>query len=541
MKHKMKLAAAVVAGLGAMSAQAGVITATAVKTYAVEVFGAATTAVTLPIVSYQIAQPITGTATNPNTFFVDVTLSNGATWSDMSGAALTAATAPTLILSNNTPAKDLAGSLVTVPSLTTVTLRYSFTVNSGAVYPAGITTFALGIPTGTGASPAVAGVAAYSSNVNTILGTDGGACVAAANNSLNMVIKMFDSSGTNQVDTVGTYVESAIVARSVRGITGAMKSSSAFTTAPLPESAKIDVINAASVGKQFTSTGLAGTSKVNLGSVTFTDGNASNLSGAPYNLAGLAPVNNGTVITINGDMSAAAGAPANGVGLYTDAACTTPATGSVNGVINAAKNSATISMTSAFLPTTGTPYYACLTIVPPPATAAVLIQPSQYSGYATLNKTAASAQLVESASAASCIPNLYLTAYNGAVITVRNYNPRTTAVYGWNQLTRIINTGRLPSTLSAFYVNADGTTSTSAPLVSTAIPAGGSVTLSNTAVEAAIGAPLASANVGSNARLRIVSNTDSMRVQNYHIQPNGSFFETSGAQDEGNYTGVSTQ
>lgn len=520
MKQKMKLVAAIVAGMGALAAQAGVITATAVKTYAVESFGAAAVPVKLPIVSYQNAQPITGTFGNPNTFYVDLTLSNGAVWSDAAGGAIVTGaggTSPTLVLSNGNVGNDLEGQLVTTTTATTTTLRYAFLINNGIVYPAGISTFSLGVPGPT------TNVAAYAANVSGVLGMDGGACVVAANNSLNMTIKLFDSSGNNQVDTVGTYVETAVVARSARGISGAVASSGTF--APTAEFAKIDVL-AAAAAKSFTAGLTATTNKINLGSVTFTDGTTVTTAGVPYTLAGLGANYNGTDVVVNGSLAAFAGA--GSIGLFTDKLCTAPALGNVAAAATSA-TSTTIAITGgANIPVTATPYYVCGM-----TNTTTAIDPSQYTGYATVKKTAVSNQLPEYAGGAACVVNLYKTDYNGAVVTVRNYSPVAANASGWNQYTRIINTGATASTLKAFYVNGDGTQTASTVLTMMAVPVGGNVTLSNSAIEAAIGAPSAAANAGTNPRLRIVATTGSLRVQNYIVQPNGAWFEASGGQDEG--------
>lgn len=543
MNYKLKIVAAVVAGLGAVSAQAGIFTATAVKTYAVENFGAATVSVALPVVSYQVAQPITGTVAQPNTFFIDFTLNGGALWSDNTAtpATPTALTAPTVFLKNGTGLQDVKGTFSSA-SADGATLRYSFTINNNAVYAAGISVFTLGAPSSDVAPVAGDEIFGYARAVNTLLGADGGACGTAANNQVTMTSKMYDSSGLNQVDTVGTYVETAIVARSARGITGAVLSSANY--AP-PEVAAIDVsLTPTSNGTNFDRAGTPAVQSINLGSVKFTDGTAVTLAGTAYTLASLAANHLSTTVVVNGDFSALYNNTntktgdvwlQSGVGACAATLPGAPALGSATAVINASKTSATITTATAGpgTPISGTSYSVCMATAGTPATAtSVAINPSQYTGYGTVNKTVASAQLAEYASGAACLVNLYKTDYNGAVVTVRNYNPASTAAFGWGQFTRVINTGNNPAALKGFFINADGTTSTSTSLGGATIPAGGSRTMTNTAIEAALGAPNAAANATSNARLRIIGTTGSMRVQNYHVQPSGALYEASGAQSE---------
>jgi hypothetical protein len=157
---------------------------------------------------------------------------------------------------------------------------------------------------------------------------------------------------------------------------------------------------------------------------------------------------------------------------------------------------------------------------------------SKFTGYASSNRAAA-APLSDFAAGKTCPANLANVGINGGMIKVRNYSPASVNAFGWNQFTRIINSGTVATEIKGYYQYADGTTSTPASLV-TSLPAGGNVTMLNTEVETKLGAPSAVTGANgkaSNPRLVITSNSDGIRVQNYQMTPDSQrWMEVSGGQ-----------
>jgi len=154
---------------------------------------------------------------------------------------------------------------------------------------------------------------------------------------------------------------------------------------------------------------------------------------------------------------------------------------------------------------------------------------SQFSGYAIQNRIALT-DVADYAAGPSCPAPLARATINGGVIFIRNYSPAAANAFGWNQQIRIINSGSVATPITAYFVYADGSTSATSTIVPN-IAAGGSVTLFNTAIEALMGiSPPLSA---SNPRLVITGNTNSLRAQNYIVQPGGNWVEASGGQDDG--------
>jgi len=129
----------------------------------------------------------------------------------------------------------------------------------------------------------------------------------------------------------------------------------------------------------------------------------------------------------------------------------------------------------------------------------------------------------------SCLAPLATAGVNGGIIFVRNYSPVAANAFGWRQQVRIINAGSVNSPISGYFLYQDGTVSPTGVIVAN-INAGGSATVTNVQIEAAIGqAPGLQA---SNPRLVLISTTDKLRVQNYIVQPGGNWVEASGGQDD---------
>ena len=122
--------------------------------------------------------------------------------------------------------------------------------------------------------------------------------------------------------------------------------------------------------------------------------------------------------------------------------------------------------------------------------------------------------------------NLYTLALNGSQVDVRMYVPA--AVTGYSSFIRVINTGSIAAPVSAQFINADGSIGTSGVLVAT-LPAGGSTTLSSTAIEAVLGAPVG--GVSARPRLRILAPTTGLNIQNQlSNNATGVYTDFNGAQ-----------
>ena len=154
---------------------------------------------------------------------------------------------------------------------------------------------------------------------------------------------------------------------------------------------------------------------------------------------------------------------------------------------------------------------------------------STFTGYAEEDRSGT--DVSDFAAGPTCRATLARATINGGVIAVRNYSPAAANAFGWNQQIRIINAGSVATPITAYFQYFDGTTSTPRDIVLAPIQPGGSVTLTNTAIEALMG--VAPPLTASNPRLILVGATDRLRVQNYIVQPGGNWVEASGGQDDG--------
>lgn len=120
---------------------------------------------------------------------------------------------------------------------------------------------------------------------------------------------------------------------------------------------------------------------------------------------------------------------------------------------------------------------------------------------------------------------LYNLTLNGSQIDIRNYVPSNTS--GWTSAYRIINTGAVAAAVTGQVILADGTPGATSALISSSINPGGVAVVSAAQIEAALGAITAVGGVGP--RLRLTAPTDSLRVQAFACQPNGTCFLNSDA------------
>ena len=121
---KQKLIVALVAGaigsMAAVTAHAGVIQAT-YKVYAAETISSDTIQLVAPVVSYNLAQPLSGTLANPNNFKVALTIDSGE-W-DAANLPNAQLRTPDNVLFTDAPAGVLSADKKTV--------TYAFTLNDG--------------------------------------------------------------------------------------------------------------------------------------------------------------------------------------------------------------------------------------------------------------------------------------------------------------------------------------------------------------------------------------------------------------------------
>ena len=476
------IAAAVLLAMGA-SANAGSISATA-RNVAQEAFGTAVTATTLvgtPAVNYVFSTP-GGIVINPGGS-INVTLTpTGGTFSPAAGTIV--ATCPV-----GTGGNLACTAAIQANGSVDLTLANAATSLSNAVIGVG-GTLTLG-----------------ASNVNGALGLATGTPVTVSG---------LVSTGASGA---GVVLEAASAAGNILtsslAVNGVAASSSTFS--PTAESVKIDLSPAvpANAGKVLTSGGLAGNTAIeNVGSVTFTNSNtaALELTGvtavAVANATAFAATSTYTLSLVSGSFTAgvsyalASAADCTGAVASTQAPVATSVTGSTT----------SITLSSAVRPTTGTPVYICATF--PAAT----ITPYQPSVAATLD--AASTSFI--AKSVSATP-LYTLTNNGQVVDVQNYIP--SAVSGYIQTIRIINTGTVAATPTIALISEAGVVGT-AVSVGTSIPAGGALKLTQATVESLLGAQVSSAR----PRIRITAATNGMKVQSFFNNANGAYTNLSGIE-----------
>jgi hypothetical protein len=115
--------------------------------------------------------------------------------------------------------------------------------------------------------------------------------------------------------------------------------------------------------------------------------------------------------------------------------------------------------------------------------------------------------------------NGYALNTNGQTVDVKSYIPAGTT--GYSSFVRVINSGAVDAAVNGQWLNQDGTTSTGATLGT--IKAGGSITWTSTEIEAALGAPSATANSQVRPRLRLTAPTSGLQAQSFFLNPDNSF------------------
>ena len=177
-----------------------------------------------------------------------------------------------------------------------------------------------------------------------------------------------------------------------------------------------------------------------------------------------------------------------------------------NGTLNTGLT--TFTFAGGTLPTSGTPFYVCLTV---PANTVQIPLGTPTASFAFTKTTTTDA-------ANTAAGNLYSLVYNGSQVDVRNYVPAANA--SWVDVVRLINTGTVTATVSGQFINeTTGALIGTSQAIATSLPPGGTATLTSSQIEAVLGAQAAS----SRPRLRISAPTNGMDVQNYISTPQGGF------------------
>lgn len=510
MKSNKSVLQAAVAGavlLMAAGAQAGTI-GTTTQNYATEIFGTGSNTISIkPLgINYQFGVPV---AAN-QTMYVYITLSNGGQFAVPAAADLVCTDATNATITA-TAAANVATSATNIPGVvyTINTGTHGFNTNSTCNY-----------------SPAAASISGLTSSLSTAGGTVSATWTNAASLSTSAV------PATGVIDAAGTH--SGVILTSSPAIQGAVVSSSAFVAngvTGVNETQRIVVPTEKTFtvpGATLSNTNLA--TEVNLGAVVFTNSPSAPLdaAGVQYTIAGEA---SGLKGTVTGSFVAA-----GTVNLFKVANCTTAPAAGGTGVVTA--SSATF--TGVTTPLTTAPYYVCYT----PGGAAV-VPATTPSATFTLTKTAAT-DIADVATG-----TLYPLVLNGISREVRSYIPA--AATGYTSFIRLINSTANAAAITGQFAYQDGTASTPAPITfsingaaaSSTLPAGGSITLTSTQIEASLGAPTA-AQGGAAARPRLIitapvadipgngaelTGFGSIEAQSFILtNANGNFSDATGAQ-----------
>lgn len=546
MSFKLKAVAAAVLAVGAFStAFAGQLSGAPNAIAAAELVSN-TANVIVPAVTYQTSSPFNGPVAGTNTIFVVLTASAGTWRGDAVPAtansigvptAITVASAPNIKLIANPSGSLIGGVAGAPPALDGVlvlgpngsgsvtggsTLVYSFTIAAQDSYALGSNIFV-------GAGDTT--VAIFNDPILTGLGSALGLgatfddCVAPGTKEVKLTLRAFSSFGT-QIDTIAPFAPTTTVLQSQRAVDIAVGKAT-------DTSVKIDAVGSASKLFIHTPSSTVGAA-LQVGTINFLDTAQTEVDNLNVNYDAAAALLSAADLTVkvagqftgNGTLSIKAVAPVicSGAAILTGPLAATDLT------------STTINFGSAAVLIAGTPYDICFT--PAPGNA-VALAPSDYTAQAMFSVgLAAPFNFGKYASGGVCPAVTQASAFNGSNIIVRNYSPASVNAFGWNQFTRVINSGGTDASLSGQFVNADGTRTPATPVqIMANIPAGGNVTLTNTAIEAALGAVNAGANATSNPRLELISPTSGLRAQNYIKMPTGTqWMEVSGGQEAGTPT-----
>lgn len=350
-------------------------------------------------------------------------------------------------------------------------------------------------------------------NVNTTLNSASGTVGFTASAS---VLAANADATSLPADVDGGVASSLTMATAASGITGTAvaSSDSGFATV---ETKRID-LTATTPSTVFTpasgsATNTSVNTKVNLGSVTYTNGTAKQVDGSTaYSIAA-----NASGMTVTATPGSGAWPIGATLRLYDTADCSTTAASAASAAVTSGTATSSITLTKTSgggLPTTATPVYVCLTV-----DGTNTISQFTPSITAALTKTVAT-ESTDSVAAT----NLYALRYNGSQVDVATYIPAAENSAGYSSFIRIINDGSVAAAPTVSVINpSTGAVTTLGTLPSLA--AGAAITYTNTELEAAVGAVTGTAPY--RPRLRITAPASSMKVQSFIMDPARTFNEVS--------------
>jgi hypothetical protein len=477
------IAAAVL--VAAFGAQAGTVT-TSPTTFATEGFGSTATATTTATVgaaalTFSVATTGGIVVNGGGTLYYYVRLTNG-TFSAAPGALTgTALSGTTMVSSTATLSADktTARWTLTNGNVSTTTIGVGATLSLPSVVLAG---------------------------VNTTFGTAGGMVTGAASLSSVAPAGAVPDTGTAQPADLDGAAATGTVATASKAV---------IITTSNAGAGKIDVTTAS---PSTTYTALGANTGANLGLVKLADSTAAEVKPDGATAVTVASATTGSVTTVVVTPGAGQSFPVGSVLSYTVGATCGAATGPLAAFTSTTASTAatlTIAPTDA---ANAAGVSICLS-VPSAGNTASPIQPTF-----AVNLTNASVSSTPQADTASGTG--YLLTYNGSQVDVTNYVP--VAVSGWTQFLRIANTGSQAATVTGAFINdTTGVVGTAAVLIQS-LPAGATMNLTGTQVEAALGAQAQ----GARPRVRITAPTSGLSVQNLLFTPNGSFTNNSSVQTE---------
>jgi len=454
---------------GAFAGAAGVAYAGPISIASVTTYATeaigATTQIANPAVAYSLTNPLAAPSSQTVRFSVDSGSLASCPTLAFTGTAGAALTIGAGALASNNTACDFSVAVATAPVPSNATLSFT----GGTVVGA------------------------------TALSTSGGV--------VNVTVQVRDNGGNVVESNTGA------LARSANAWTATVTASSAFAT---PETRRIDVAANPPL-TAFTANGIAVAGVVNLGRVRVAETTGQQFAGNGTTEVNFANSTTQTLsLTVTGTFQATTATFLSGA-----SDCSTQLPGSTF-TLNAGRTSGTVTgvdITGVTAGSSGKDVFVCYS---DPVGATGVIPVSQFAISAGSYDATNAAPFTTATALSGGLYNLTL---NGSQIDIRNYVPSNTS--GWTSAYRIINTGAVAAAVTGQVILADGTLGATSALISSSINPGGVAVVSAAQIEAALGAITAVGGVGP--RLRLTAPTDSLRVQAFACQPNGTCFLNSDA------------
>jgi hypothetical protein len=482
------------------------------------------------------------------TYYVYVQLNGGATFA--------AATGPVAVL---------AGALVSAGGVTTISNGVVLANTSIVAFPVSVTTAMPANSTFTFKPLGVAPNQGAIANATT---------VATPGSSLNATMSL--GASASYAPTLTTIVQdeatasTAPIATFVSGITATALSSGLFTTAPagpapftgVTETAVINVISGAGTALSGNANvGATGTELLDLGGFYFKDVSSDATTTNPGTGADSPPFAGDALTTFNianfygasvaapltaGTINATVTAPA---GFFSVAGVAVPP--GAAGKVFLASNPTCAAQVGASATVTAGGSVATFAAIPVQLTDVPLYVCVQANVPDTVLWTAGTPSLVANlvsgggvgapviAPVALTATNLYPLGSNGGTVIVREYVPAAaTATTGYQSFIRVINTGSVASTIGfAFIDDTAGGSAGARGLTTTAVPAGGAITLTSAQIEALAGIAKP-ASVNARPRVQVTAST-TITVQSYLYNAAANVFtEVSGGSNGNGGSGI---